>query len=135
MQFKSSQFTPRTKETYDYHVSLLDGPLSKENSVTYGVNFRSPLNSLKGFHVADNLPQDIMHVLFEGVLPYEIALMLRNFILVEKYFSLEALNHRISSFTYTDYEVKDKPTMIQYNLLTTTKNVTQSCKFSFTLKL
>ena len=127
-KFTSRQFTPRTKETYDYHCSLLEGSLSKEDSVTYGISFRSPLNQLKHFNVVDNLPQDVMHLLFEGVLPYEITLMLRSFVIVDKYFSLDMLNARISSFTYTNYEAKDKPSAIQDKILTTSKNLSQSCK-------
>lgn len=51
MQFKSSQFVPRTPETYDYHCSLLCGAFAKENSTTYGVNYVSPLNKICNFHV------------------------------------------------------------------------------------
>ena len=69
-QFREQQFVPRTKEAYDYHCSLLDGPMSSSESVTYGVNQRSVLNDLFSFHVADGqLPQDVMHILLEGVLP------------------------------------------------------------------
>ena len=80
---------------------LLDGALAREDSITYGVNSRSPLSEIHEFSVVDNLPQDIMHILFDGVVPYEMSLMLRNFIGVEKYFiTLETLNSRITSFTY-----------------------------------
>ena len=41
--------------------------LGKEDSVTYGVKFSSSLNDLDNFHVIEQLPQDIMHVLVEGV--------------------------------------------------------------------
>ena len=55
----------------------MNGPLAEQDSVTYGVNFTSPLNDLKYFHVANfQLPQDIMHVMLEGVIPYEMKLML-----------------------------------------------------------
>ena len=61
MQFSDQDFLPRTPENYDYHCSLLDGCLADSDSVTYGVNYRSPLNSLKHFHVANSqLPQDVI---------------------------------------------------------------------------
>ena len=40
----------------------------------YGVNYSSCLNEIPLFNVADwQLPQDIMHVLLEGVLSLKIA--------------------------------------------------------------
>lgn len=85
----------RTPETYDYHCSLLDGPLCAEDSTTYGVNFSSTLNDLDNFHVVNQLPQDIMHILLEGVIPYELTLMLKCFVVDEKYFTCTLLNDRI----------------------------------------
>lgn len=49
LQSKAGEFTPRTPETYDYHCSLLDGPLGEESSTTYGINYRSCLNDLEIF--------------------------------------------------------------------------------------
>ena len=39
IQFKAKDFTPRTPETYDYHCSLLNGPLGRENAKTYGITY------------------------------------------------------------------------------------------------
>ena len=81
LQFVTSKFVPRTVESYDCHCSLLHGPLKEHHSTTYGINNKSVLNELEGFHVANSqLPQDMMHVLLEGVLPYELKLMLSEFI-------------------------------------------------------
>jgi len=86
---------------YDYYCSLLTGPLASVESVTYGINYRSSLNDISGFHVAGfQMPQDIMHILFEGVLHKEIQLMLNIFLHVEKYFILDTLNGRIENFAY-----------------------------------
>ena len=49
LQFKARDFNTRTPKTYDYHCALLDGPLSYEDSVTYGVNALSPLNDIDTF--------------------------------------------------------------------------------------
>ena len=55
----------------------MSGPLAETDSVTYGINFSSTLNSLAYFHVANNqLPQDVMNILLEGVLPYTMKLTL-----------------------------------------------------------
>lgn len=101
VQFTSKEFIPRTSEMYDYHCSMLDSPLYKEDSTTYGINFNSPLNQLSGFHVVDQLPQDIMHVLLEGVIPYELSLMLAKFITILKYFKLDHLNDQIACFAFS----------------------------------
>ena len=79
--------------------------MSESDSVTYGINYRSPLNDLYGFHVADGqLPQDVMHLLLEGVIPYELKLMLHDFTAVKKYFTVDDLNNRIRSFNYSPEE-------------------------------
>lgn len=129
LQFLAKDFTPRTAESYDYHCSLLDSPLSKEYSTTYGINFCSPLNDLAYFHVADQLPQDIMHILLEGVIPYELLLMLTSFITVDKYFKLDLLNDRIACFKYSNNEAKDKPSPIKPQVFTTSSStISQTCE-------
>lgn len=116
-------------ETYNYHCSLLEGYLGVEDSITYGVNFLSPLHDIKGFHVINQLPQDIMHVLLEGVVPYEVSLMLTTFVTENKYFSVDFLNDRIDAFAYTSQEVKDKPSRIRSQSLTSrSTSMSQSCK-------
>ena len=98
MQFKAKDFTPRTAETYDYHCSLLDGPLSAEDSITYGINYESPLNEIENFHVINQLPQDIMHVLLEGVIPYEISLLLTKFLVYQSIFQLTISTTALRAF-------------------------------------
>uniref|UniRef100_A0A1X7UU26 Uncharacterized protein n=1 Tax=Amphimedon queenslandica TaxID=400682 RepID=A0A1X7UU26_AMPQE len=67
------EFTLRTPALYDYQCSLLSGPIATEDSVTYGLNCQSHLNDIDNFHVANmQLPQDIMHVLFEEVILFEM---------------------------------------------------------------
>ena len=70
-------FLLRTAHSYNYQVSLLNGPMAKENSITYGITCNSPLNQIDNFHVTNSqLPQDVMHVLLEGMLPLETKLMI-----------------------------------------------------------
>ena len=113
LQFSQSsevQFHCRTASEYDFHASLLLESFSNKDSTTYGLNFSSPLNDVKFFHVSKGqLPQDIMHTLLEGVLLMEIRLMIEAFIYVEGLFTLEELNDRIASFSYGRLETKNKP--------------------------
>ena len=50
-----------------------------------------------------------MHVLFEGALHLEVQHMLRHFILVERYLTLDTFNSRIESFAYSRKEAMNKP--------------------------
>ena len=100
----------RDSHSYDYHCSLLSGPLGAVESVTYGINYSSPLNKIDGFHAASGqMPQDIMHVLFEGVLHLEICLMLKYYIDDEHCFSLAIFNSRIENFAHGRSESQNKP--------------------------
>jgi len=67
---------------------------SKEN----GINQDSILNELKYFHVCDGsrIPE-IMHDVLEGVLQYEVKLMLYQMINVNHHFTLEVLNSRLEN--------------------------------------
>lgn len=70
----------------------------------------STLNKIQHFHVANGqLPQDVMHIIFEGVLPYETKLLLFTFIYDKKLFALKDLNDRIASFVYGRSEARNKP--------------------------
>ena len=69
------------------------------------------------WHVADGqLPQDVMHLLLEGVIPYELKLMLHDFTAV-KYSTVDDPN-KIRSFNYIPEEAKDKPPPIKAHDLT-----------------
>ena len=70
-----------------------DAELSKE----YGVNHRSILLELKYFNMCTGeLLPDVMHDLLEGVLQYEIKLLLVHSI-NNRFFTLDFLNSRIES--------------------------------------
>lgn len=100
----------RTPTMYDHHCDQLEGVLSSSDSVTYGITNRSVLNDLPYFHVANSmLPQDVMHILFEGVMPWEVKLMLATFIQEKHYFTLNELNERIKCFSYGRSEARNKP--------------------------
>ena len=93
-QYREDMFVLHTPETYDYHCSLLSGHLAVADSVTYGVNFQSTLNSLDHFHVSNNqIPQDIMRILIEGAVSYTLTLILHSFIFDKKYFTLDILDN------------------------------------------
>lgn len=78
----------------------------------YGVKKKSPLNNSYCFHVVDGLPSDIMHDLFEGVIPRHLKLLLQYFIGQRGFFTLQMLNEKIKTFDYGVVEISNKPSAI-----------------------
>jgi len=125
----------QTPEVCNYHCALLDGPLSYKNSVTHRVNFYSPLNDLDNFHVVNQLPQDIMHILLEGVIAYELSLLLTFFIANKKYFTNAHLNGSISCYDYSVREVNDKPSPVRPQVISLRgARLSQTCELRCTLE-
>ena len=80
LQFVESAFTIRTFKSYSHQCNLIENvsELSNHYSTVFGINFRSPLESLSYFSVADaSLIPDIMHDVLEGALPLEMKCMLK----------------------------------------------------------
>lgn len=120
-------FVMRTPESYDYHCSLMAGSLAEADSVTYGINYKSELNKLEDFHVCNNqLPQDMMHILLEGVIPYSVKAMLQSFVCVKHYFTINSINQRILSFKFSRTESRSKPSQIPSNILHDDGSIHQS---------
>ncbi|XP_029677083.1 uncharacterized protein LOC115243919 [Formica exsecta] len=74
-------------------------------------------NSTLNFHVLNNISFDPMHDIFEGVCRYELGKMLQIFIIDQKLFSLETLNHRIRYSNYGSQDSKNIPTLITTRML------------------
>lgn len=70
-------FTLRSPSSHDYHCSLLHGNLAEDDSTTYDVHHNSVLNDIPDFWAGGQMPQDVMHMLLEVVLEFEIKLMLK----------------------------------------------------------
>ncbi len=52
---------------------------------------------------------DPVHILTEGIVPYEAAIMLHEFISLKKYFTLNYLNDQIDFFAYSYLDKFNKP--------------------------
>lgn len=81
-------------------------------STTYGVNGLSVMNRVDNFDVRQCFPEDTMHILFEGVVPYETKRFLKVLIDEKRSLTLKELNHRMEIFNYGYMHYKDKPTPI-----------------------
>ena len=96
----------RTKNQHDCLVQEIEND-GCEND--YGVKRNCVLSDhLSFFHPITGFPPDILHDLFEGVVPVELALCLKG-LMTKTYFSLEDLNKAISSFPYQHSDKVDHP--------------------------
>ena len=89
-----SNCTLRTTESHFEQSCHLTGPLRDHYSTNYGITRLSKLKEVPGYSVIDGLPHDIMHDLFEGVVPYELKLLLCHCVHAN-YFTIQELNERI----------------------------------------
>ncbi len=109
----SGAFPPRTKENYDLHVQSV-----KRNPALVqccGVKKGCPITEkLSYFHFVTGYPPDLLHDLFEGIIPLELALCLNVFI-HKKYFTLTELNKSITQFPYKFTDKTDCPQPIPAN--------------------
>ena len=104
--FNSRSLDVRTKEAYNEQVEhLLQNP---NLSSVYGIKHDSPLHQLQYFHVANGLPADLAHDLFEGAVPEVIRLTVLHCV-NEGYFSLLYLNDQIDTFPYGEHDKTNKP--------------------------
>ena len=107
--FTESKFELRNASDHRIQVSSLVGSSYAANSVEYGINHSSELDKIPHFSVAENLPHDIMHDLFEGVVPYEMKLLLIHLIGTKKCFTVATFNDRLRRFDYGYIERSDIP--------------------------
>jgi len=68
------------------------------NKKMFGVQESCTFNKIPAFYLLNNLSVDPMHDLLEGVCRYDIGKILNNFINVEKLFTLQHLNNRLSNY-------------------------------------
>ena len=106
--FSEDQFTLRTPEDHEDQCLALCNDSHPGASVEFGVNRASILQNVPGFSVASGMPHDVMHDLFEGVVHYELKLLMQHCV-SEKFLGVELLNRRIQGF---DFGSDEKPSPI-----------------------
>ena len=89
-------------------------------SKQYGIRQRSALTAIEGFDLVMQTPQDIMHVLSEGVLQYEVRLVILT--LKKKCITLCEQNAQIQNFDYGYSNTEDKPLPLRDTVFTTTSD-------------
>lgn len=115
-RFKESEFELRTPDSHKEQCTILNSKTGSSRdaySKETGINHESILNELQYFSVASGaLVPDVMHDVLEGVLQYEVKLLLRHLIYDEHCFTLDQLNSRISRMELGYMESSNRPSEI-----------------------
>ena len=104
----------RNKETHAKQCMLIDRPgisVSERShySKVYGINRSTVLMELSEFDVTKQLPQDLMHVILEGIFPLHMKQLLTYIVQDLALLSLNQINSRIVAFPYAYFEEKPSP--------------------------
>lgn len=99
----------RSLENYDVDVRV-------SNLSTTGINFETVINKLPYHHVTKMFVFDIMHDLFEGVVP-DFVFLLVNHCIGKGYFNLDTFNYRVESFNYGKHFASSKPSQFKPSFL------------------
>lgn len=112
-EVRCGEFPPRTEEAHILHLKTVEEDLSLPHC--NGVKKPCPLTkNLRYFSFVRGYPPDILHDLFEGIVPSELAQCLNTFI-KNKYFTLSELNNLIKHFPFKFTDNLDLPQAIPVN--------------------
>ncbi len=122
MQFTENELTLRCLDEHKRMCGKLlattDPQSLVKRSKRYGINVQSTLMSLEYFDLCSGaLVPDVMHDVLEGVLQYEMKLLLCHCIFNKKYFTASFLTHLMEVFELGYMEISNRPTPITKTLL------------------
>lgn len=103
MYFDEDNFELRTQERHVRQCSDIEMAnteyLRNSLKTTFGINKRSKLVEFPAFNLIKQKPQDMMHVILEGIAPLEIKCVLKQLVLLGQ-LNLDVLNTALSGFPY-----------------------------------
>lgn len=111
--FFESDFVLRTKRSFELDLEELS---EGDAHHVKGVKSESLLNRSVYFNIANNQSYDIMHVLLEGTLPYEVGALLYDFIERRNLLTWHQLNDRIRCL-FSGLEVDKSNTPCELNAM------------------
>ncbi|XP_020909444.1 uncharacterized protein LOC110247358 [Exaiptasia diaphana] len=113
--FFEENFVLRNMTTHEKYLELIENAPSQYLRTYYskksGVTRRSKLLEADNFDVCEQLPQDLMHIFLEGILAYELKLML-NYYIHDGQLTLKGLNEKLEHFPLGYNDKKNKPSPI-----------------------
>ncbi|KAL4006537.1 all-trans-retinol 3,4-desaturase [Sarotherodon galilaeus] len=106
----SGIFQLRTREVHEIHVRCAQ----EKATAVCGVKKQCVLTeNLSHFHVSTGYPPDIVHDIFEGIVPTELARCI-SLLIAKKYFTLDKLNTLIQKFPYKFGDKTNRPHAIPH---------------------
>ena len=84
----------------------------KDFQTTYGIVQRSLLSELCHFDITKQLPQDLMHVLLEGSVQYEVRFILQHFF-DSGILTLRQLNNAFCQLSLGYHDEKNRPPLLR----------------------
>lgn len=118
----------RGKQNYSEHLKMIKNNPDCELKLSKGVINYCPFNDLKYFHVLDNFSVDIMHDLYEGVIPFFLKLLFSN-MSSKKILSDIEIQAKIRDFDYGILNKKSQPSTLKLKR----KNLGQCAAQSYNL--
>lgn len=119
VNFRLSLFHERSHRQYNERCRQIESAptpqVRKDLETTYGIVNRSLLSKLPEFDIIKQLPQDIMHVLLEGAVQYELRHVLQYF-LDNGFFTLAQLNRTFSCLSLQYQEEANRPPLLKESL-------------------
>ncbi|KAK3907192.1 Replication factor C large subunit [Frankliniella fusca] len=110
----------RTSALHDYHLTRVAE--NQRYSRECGVKQSCKLDQVPYFSCVESNVFDCFHDLLEGIVPLVIKLVLHNYVVVKKLFSVVDFNARVDSFAYGIPDSKNKPSPnFSEALITSTK--------------
>ena len=106
--YEEKHFMLRTRNAYNYAVSIADPSKKATSSANTGVKRGCILNQLQHFHVTSNWVVDAMHDILEGVAPFKLSLILEA-LNVLKYIELDIVNKEIKTFNFSIADMDSVP--------------------------
>ncbi|KAL3967359.1 claudin [Sarotherodon galilaeus] len=95
--------------------------LKSSLKTTFGINRQSKLVDFPGFNLIEQMPQDIMHVILEGVAPMEIKCVLK-YLVFSGNLELDLFNSAMQNFPFSSADIRDKPSPISIATLASSDN-------------
>ncbi|XP_078487842.1 uncharacterized protein LOC144745800 [Ciona intestinalis] len=126
-KFSEDQFMLRDITTHEIQCQDIS-----ETSASTGINRRSVMLDVNDFDIFTGTPQDLMHILLEGCLPYTIREVLQHFIDL-KVITLDQINESIQNFDYSYIDMPTKPSLLTKVHLIGSGKLRQSASQMWTL--
>lgn len=112
-EVKSGEFIPRNKELHEANVNTVQAKGGSFFGVKKACIFTE---RLAHFSVTSGYPPDVVHDLFEGIVPVLLAQCF-GVLISRKLFTLDDLNKRIKNFQYKWGDKKNRPHLVPHNFV------------------